>query len=148
MSDFGYLSDLKVQTDETVRCTIYNVVNPDGSNPVLFVVPGTTDNKMLFAALLENAAGAMARGTAPDPAAIERQQMEYRALYPIHVIRGWENVLGSDGQPVPYTVEKGHQFLRALPTWVFVRIRDFCESPTNFLRRRGPQLNGETIAKN
>jgi hypothetical protein len=38
----------------------------------------------------------------------------FAKLFSKYVITGWENVLGSDGKPIPYTPAAGEAFLRSL----------------------------------
>lgn len=72
-----------------------------------------------------------------DPGAALEQMAEQRAddreLYPTYVVTGWGGIPGSDGVAVPFSPENCADFVRALPDWLFDRVRQHASSPTNFL---------------
>lgn len=54
-------------------------------------------------------------------------------LYPRYVVVGWTGVRDRHGREVAFTVEACSAFLRALPLWIFRRLRVFCMRPESFI---------------
>lgn len=148
--DFSYLDALQVRPTATARFVLQQVRNADGTNPVLIVAPATNENKAFFAAQLELTAGSVARGARIDPESVSRFRKEMRALYPLHIVVGWENLQARGGTAVPFSVETCIKFISSLPDWVFDQLRVFCEAPIHFTPSHvaGPMIDGSALAKN
>lgn len=66
-------------------------------------------------------------------------------LFPRHVIRGWGGIVDrKTGEPVPFTPTNCEAFLRALPRWLFNRVRIFCLKPDNFVTAPDELPPGDT----
>lgn len=59
-------------------------------------------------------------------------------LYRDHVVVGWRGVLDKNGKDVPFTKENCDQFLRALPGWVFDKVRAFALLVRNYIDLEPP----------
>lgn len=56
-----------------------------------------------------------------------------RKLFVAHVLAGWKDMFDGKGKKVPYNKQNAEQFIKALPDWLFDRIRVFCNEITNFV---------------
>lgn len=64
----------------------------------------------------------------------QRQQIEDdRDLYPRYVIVGWGGIKDRRGREVRFSVEACTAWMRALPLWIFRRLRVFCMRPESFV---------------
>lgn len=61
-----------------------------------------------------------------------------RALFPKHVVVGWDNVVDSEGQRVPFSVEACSDFFEALPLWILDDVRLFALTASNFVASNIP----------
>ncbi len=61
-----------------------------------------------------------------------------RDLFPKHVVVGWEGVCDAEDNPVTFSQEACAEFLKALPTWIMVKLSGFVSVPTNFLPEELP----------
>lgn len=53
-------------------------------------------------------------------------------VYPGTIIVDWRNVVDTNHEAVPFTVENCAAFLQALPHSIFEGVRAFCSDPRNF----------------
>ncbi len=145
MADFSHLKAFDVKQDATVDYTIH-AITVNGVSPTLMVSPATEANKPYFNALLKRAGktARVARAGKVNLGMIEENRDEDRALYPLHIIKGWKDVLDSDGSEAKFTAEDAAKFLAAIPDWCFDDLRNFCGNPANFTET----VDVEVSAKN
>ena len=146
MADFSHLKTLDVSTDKTARFTIHQIT-VNGKTPTLIVAPATDANKPYFNALLKRAGKSVRqiRSGSINAGMIDENREEERALYPKHVVKGWEDMLdGTSGKDVPFSKSECAEFLGQLPDWIFDDMRTFCGNPANFTEL----MDVETKAKN
>lgn len=142
-SKFSYLEALAPKDSVPYKLREITI---DGRNPVLYVRPATKDNKGYFNALLK-AAASDAKKARSNEDAVSDARVEDRALYPEHVITGWDNVVdASTGEAVPYSPEEGAAFLQAIPDWLFDELRIFTGNVRNFVE--AGVVDTEQLAKN
>lgn len=144
MVDFSHFSSLKVK-DNTARYEM-DQITIQGESPVLIVSPATEDNKPYFNELLKRAASTsrkFKRGKISVDM-LSQNREEDRGLYPIHIIKSWEKVYDSSGEPVPFSVDAAKEFVAMLPTWLFDDLRAWCGEVANFI----DTLDVEITAKN
>lgn len=148
MANFDHLKKLDVTKDKTASYTLNQIVVNDLS-PVLTVAPATEANKGYFNALLKRASKSARQVAAGKVSAalIEENREEDRVLYPMHIVKGWENVFDSTGAEVAFSKEACAEFLEALPNWLFDDLRNFCGKPDNFVEVASLDLL-EDAAKN
>lgn len=132
MSDFSYLKKHEVTPDHVARFTLWQLEG----HPWLGVKPATQVNRRYFnASLKENArlANALRSGRQFDAAMVDETRAVDRTLYPLHVVVGWGNVIGTDGEPVSFSSEECAAFLSALPDYLFDEVRAFAANINNFV---------------
>ena len=124
-------SNLDVQKDTVAEMTLYQIE----SHPVLTLSPAAQANKPYLNALLKrnkHMARALKAG-AVDATTLDQNRDEDRELYAKYIIKGWKNVLDTDGKGVPFSQSAADQFLKALPDWLFDEIRTFAGDVNNFV---------------
>ncbi len=131
MADFGQLRALEVTADKTVEYTLHQV---EGS-PTLILAPATESNIPLFNAALKRAGQAANRVVANSKtlATIKDGRAHDRELYSRHVVKGWRGVVDVNGDEVPFTRDNCHDFLKALPDYMFDDLREYSRQPSNFV---------------
>lgn len=143
MSTFGHLKKLEVVPGRTREFPLYDLEE----EPVLTVGPATSANKGYNTEILKRgrkvAALINSGNIGEELATILRG--DDRKLYPVHVIKGWKGVIETGGEEVPFTPENCADFLRALPDWIFDKVRAFASDPRNFIEE---SLDAEAAAKN
>lgn len=134
-SDFSRLSQFSIDAD---RRATYRMSEVDlGAGDVTIeVAPATDANASYFNALVKQSKeGARAlRQAGATAAALDAQRALAVALYSRHVLRGWSGVVDASGKVVAFSPEEAEGFLRALPGWIFDRLRAFCSEPSNFVQ--------------
>lgn len=65
-----------------------------------------------------------------------------RALFPRHVVVGWENVFDAAGAPVSFTVEACLDLFAVLPQWILDEVRLFAFTASNFVSADSPTVAG------
>ena len=128
MNDFSYLSKLNVSTGSTSEYTMFEITG----EPVIILGPATEVNKPYFNAFLKRTRRSLAKGNDITPETMARNRDDDRALYPQFVMKGWRNVVDSEGKPVPFSVEAATEFVKQLPDWLFDGMRNHATSPRNF----------------
>lgn len=130
MSRFDQLKKLEVSGTKTARMTLHALE----SEPVLILAPATEENKPYFNGLLKRNARNLTRiqSRTITVSVTKENRDEDRRLYAEHVVRGWENVLDSQGNQVPFDKEVCLEFLTALPGYIFDDVRVFATNPRNF----------------
>jgi len=101
--------------------------------------PAGEANPGYFNAMLARAARRLAalqaRGGA-DALRVEdvaQNRAEDVALFPDHVVVGWEGILDDQGRTVDFSRENCAALLAALPEWIVDKIRNHAGSPERFL---------------
>jgi hypothetical protein len=126
--DFGYLS-LDEATAEFEMPWIRGT-------PTMIVRPANEANGAWQSGMLklsgnrQRAQLASGRVSAEDA---KKDREDDRKLYPRYVVVGWRNVVDPRGNPVKFSAEACDRFLRALPNWIFDKLRIFCMRPENFV---------------
>jgi hypothetical protein len=80
-----------------------------------------------------------------SPKMLEEIRDRDRALFPKHVITGWENVRDVDGADVTFSLAACKEFIEALPPDMFDEVREFAGDLVNF---RADVVDPEEVAKN
>lgn len=102
-----------------------------GSGEAFVVVrPATDANAKYQAGVLRLSGKRRSLTSKPSP---ERDRNDDRELYPKHVIVAWGGIQDREGSDVEFTEENVAAFLKALPNWIFDRIRVAAMRPENFL---------------
>jgi len=133
MSKFGHIKSANLTAEKTVEYTMHQIT-VNGKSPTMIVKPASEINKGYFNALLKRSARLQRKVQAGriDAATIAENRNEDRDLYPVHVIVGWKDVVGEDGQDVPFSSQDCADFLGAIDNFIFDDLRNFCGTPTNF----------------
>lgn len=149
MTDFSHLGRLEVSRDDLVPFT-FDEIDP----PPMLLVRCTVGNAGYQAAIRAQRADIQrrarrarerrgksrrGRGAERDPV-FELTREADRAAYPGNVVGDWRDVVDSEGADTPYGDEDCERFLRALPDWLFDRLRLYCLDPENFV---APALDDE-----
>ncbi|MHA1859164.1 MAG: hypothetical protein ACTSUU_06935 [Candidatus Thorarchaeota archaeon] len=129
--DFEHLKKLEVKAGETAPFTFYQIVG----EPVLHLAPATEANKPYFNALLKRSRKNQRRlqGGNFTATVIAENRDDDRELYPRHIVKGWDQVVDSDGESVPFSKEACADFLTALPDWLFDEARQFAVDASNYV---------------
>lgn len=151
--DFGHLRQFDVRADDVSDYKI-KAIMVNGRSPILLVKPATAANKGYFNARMKTSAAngdrirakvKKERGVVQLNAdTLDEVRETDRALYPSHVVTGWNDVIDANGEDVEFSAEACSDFLNALPDWVFDDLRVYCENTANFT----DVVNVETTAKN
>jgi hypothetical protein len=141
--DFSHLKQLDIK-DKT---TNYPIIDIQGEVvPTLKIKPATQSNSPYFNAILRKSkskVGSIQSGNI-NINMLDENRTEDRKLFPKHVIVGWENVVDSSGEAVPYTFSDCKDFVNAIPDWIFDKIRNFAATSENFVE----VINVEEKSKN
>ena len=131
MTDFSYLKKLDIAGNRTARFTIYQLEG----RPTLILAPATEDNKPFFNSLLKRSrrTNQQIRAGGINSAVIKENREEDRRLYPLHIVKGWEDVKDTKEKVVSFTTDNAKSFLEALPDWIFDEVRMFAGNPNNFV---------------
>lgn len=73
------------------------------------------------------------RKTQVDGDLLRESRDEDRELIALKCLTGWENVVDAKGQAVEFSPENAHDFLKALPDWLFDRFRTWIMNPRSFV---------------
>ncbi len=125
----------RYETKDTVEFVL-DVINPPNC-PVLVVAPFGESNRPLMREILRQ--GRTRPRTTSEAAYNENTRLD-KELMATHVVRGWRNVVDSEGHEVPFSKENALEFLQALPAWIFTRLRAFVTDPSNFVEQDGDLL--------
>lgn len=128
MSRFGNIRQQQVTTDKSV---VFYFDFLEG-RPGLRVVAGTAHNKPLQAFLTRQAAFLAKIRKQSDMTDDEKLEVVKKG-YASHVIRGFVDVLDSEGNVPEDTVENFKDFLDALDPIMFSELVNFCSDYTNFV---------------
>ncbi len=143
MSDFSYLDKLQVNDNVIIDFELDDIPG----EPILKISPASEGNKPYFNAVLK---GSMSRikqikGRKINTKMIESNRNEDRVLFAKHVIKGWEGIKDSKGKLAEFNQDNCLSFLKALPDFIFDKVRNFAADPVNFCEH---QVDIEEIAKN
>ncbi len=143
MADFGQLKALEVTAGKTVEYVIHQV---EGS-PVLILAPATENNIPLFNAALKRAGKAVNRAkiNSKTLSTIKEGRAQDCELYAKFVVKGWRKVVDVNSDEVSFTKENCHDFLTALPDYIFDDVREYAREPSNFV---DDLLDTEVVAEN
>jgi hypothetical protein len=131
--DFSHLQKLDIK-DKTARYSFYQIRD----EPTLILRPANEANKQYFNAVLSKSrknVRAIQAGHVNQSMIAESRNKD-RELYPSFVVVGWENVVDSQGEEVPFSSEACRDFLNALPDWLFDELRTFAAKSSNFAEDR------------
>lgn len=135
MTNFSNLDRLRVTADRTVRYVLTQI--PWHPAPVLIVSHAGEPNKGYWAAFLrQSTSKGRARQISTGkitPELIEETRETFRTLFPIHIVKGWENIVDANGNPVEYSPQACAEFLKALPPPIFDDVSNFCIQYANFI---------------
>jgi hypothetical protein len=134
MSKFSYFEKAKVSVNDTKKFPLNDIENPDGSSPTLILAPAAEPNKPYFNALLKKG-GRSTRQVVSGKLTLELLQEnrnEDKRLFPKYVIKGWENVFNSAGEPVEFSQAECEDFVNSMPDWLFDTIRNYAAIVQNF----------------
>ncbi len=131
MADFGQLRALEVTADKTAEYVLHQV---EGA-PTLILAPATESNIPLFNAALKRAGGATNRTKVGSKtlSTIKEGRAQDRELYARFVVKGWRGVVDVNGDEVQFTRDDCHDFLTALPDYIFDDVREYAREPANFV---------------
>lgn len=136
MSKFKNLQ--KYTVEATAECELFDIMNEDGSYPVLIVKPATSKNpeyynqQMRMAVARKEDALRYNSTKIIDALMLENQRKDDRELFPRTVIVGWKNVIDADGTIVDFNIDDCIDFLDAIPDYIFDKIREFAKNEANF----------------
>jgi hypothetical protein len=135
--DFGHLD--KLQIAKTAEVPLPEILNVDGTYPVLIGKFAGESNKPFHNAVLKRMKIRGRRGAMNISArAAKEARDEDKELYPSLVFTGWRNVQTQSGEDVPFSVAAASAFVERMPTWLFDRIRVFFSDPSTFLDENEP----------
>lgn len=145
MGDYSHLRALEVSTQTTSEFPL-DQITVNGVSPVLIVVPATDANKPYFNTLLKRAgkAARVIKRGAINSGMIDDNRDQDKELFSKHVIIGWRDQVGADGEEIPFSKQECADFLSCLPNWLFDDLRTYCSDPANFTEG----IDIEVTAKN
>lgn len=117
----------------------------------VIVRPATEANPLYFNAMMKRAGSRARRMVRTERITLEdaeQNRQEDRELFPRYVLVGWSGVLDSKNQPVPFNEDTAKEFCKALPSWLFDRIRNTAATPERFLDDGEPVPDPGTLAGN
>ena len=102
---------------------------------MLTLSPATEANKPYFNALLKRSRKNQKRlqGGSFTASVIAENRDDDRVLYPKHIVKGWDKVVDSEGNPAEFNHENLVGFIAALPDWLFDEARTFATEESNFI---------------
>lgn len=136
MGKFDHLKDLDVNETQTAEYELWEIQEEGKPVPVLILAPSGTANRPYFHDLL-NRSQSVARAAKKKSISarqIDENREDDRELFPRHVVKGWRYIPEADGTYSQFTEDNVRDFLKALPDWLFDRVRTFTAQPENFLR--------------
>lgn len=144
---FEYLSGLDVAGKTT------EVALPEiAPQARLTVKPADETNKPYYNALLklgaERMRNQMRRGDDLDPAVLKENRKVDADLFPKYVIIGWSGVLDKEGNKVEFTEAYCVDLIKAIPGWVFDKIRAAANTQERFVDWTQLEPNTEELVKN
>lgn len=144
MAKFDF-QNLNVADGRTGKLVLHQIAL-GGSTPFLTVKPATDATKGYYNAVLRRAGKSVrqVQAGAINASLMNENRDDDRRLYPLHIIVGWgyikddgEEVVGfmpdADGAKTPFTKENCHDFVAALPNWLFDDVRQYCGNSVNFV---------------
>lgn len=144
-SDFSHLAGKQVTRDLRTTLTLYQLAGA----PKLHMKPATEANKPYFNAMLrrtKRSARQLAKGNITAEM-IEENREHDRELFPKFVVTGWDDVVDSRKQPVPFSAEACVQFINALPDWIFDDVRNHAGEATSFVQDDEPEVDEDSTGK-
>jgi len=135
---FKNLSRFEVTRDSVAELHMREL----GPKAILTLAPATDANQLYhsnFMKLTAKVRKDISRGAAVDSEILETMRNIQRQLFPLFVIRGWENVegdpesegVGEDGM-VPYSREAAKELCQQLPDPLFDKLTLAAGAPENF----------------
>ena len=64
---------------------------------------------------------------------IEDNRADDRELFPKYIVKGWDDVVDSGGNEVPFSAEACREFFSQLPDWLFDDITEHAATLSNYL---------------
>jgi hypothetical protein len=134
MADFSHFKAFAVTSELRAEYS-FNAIEVSGKIPVLEIAPATEANKPYFNALLKRGIkyARQVQAGKVSTQALEDNRENDRELYPLYVVKGWQDVLDAKGKEVPFTQENVREFLSAIPAWAFDDLRNFAGNPISFV---------------
>jgi hypothetical protein len=137
-ADFSHLLRLHVEGGRTSAFELSDV----HGNPVLHGVLAGEPNKPYFNALLKRSAKKRLRAGKPVTVDEVKENRDHdRDLFPRMVLKRWERVVDSAGQPVPFNEENCRAFLGMLPDHIFDSVRNHFADHQNFVTNDDPVID-------
>lgn len=148
MANFSHLQTLDVKADNTAKYPL-DQIEVNGVSPVLTVAPATEANKPYFNSLIKRAQRYSKQVTSNkiNAGLIEENREEDRRLFPMHVLKGWEDMLDANGKPIQFNPQNAREFIDALPDWLFDDIRNFCTEVQNFVQESSIRVDVNEVGK-
>lgn len=153
MTDFGFLDNMQINSDDLAELTLGSVMLPNGKNPTFTGRLAGEQNKGYATALAQKGLknSKMNRGAAINAsmalAQAKKNRDEDRELFAEHVITGWNDVCDADGVDVAFSKDVCKQFFRKLPDDIFDQVRAYFGDTSNF--RDIPSIeDAEDLGKN
>jgi len=131
MSQFDHLKKLSASADKVTSYPLYQITD----EPELMLVQANSSNKEYFNASLRKNSGSIRRlrGQNFSAGMIDETREVDRELFAKFIIKGWKGVKDSEGKDVVWSKEVCHEFLKALPNYIFDDVRNFASDEANFV---------------
>lgn len=141
-ADFSHLAKLNVSTDKVVEFPLWMV----RGRPVFMVTSASEVNADYLNEMLRRTGKHLRqlRLGALDKDLIDENRRHVRALFPLHIIRGWKGVVDASGKEVAFSPDECVAYMKHLPDWIVDELSTFCQTITNFTDEIEPQA----VAKN
>lgn len=145
MTDFSHLQKHALTAERTAEFTFYQLAG----EPTFIVVSASDTNRDFTNAVLKRSGKNMrrVRNGAMTAGMLKEARDQDRELYPRYIIKGWLNVQDAKGKSVAFTPGVCHEYLKALPDYLFDELRAYCDMPANFLEEED-MVDVEQVAKN
>jgi len=139
MADFSFLDSQKVQGATSKELTLHGITMPDGSTPILEGIFAGETNTPYWNAQLKRQGKRLATTQAAVKAGdinsdlVKQGREDDRELYPLHVIKGWKNVVDAKGEAVKFTQAECAGLFEHLPNETLEVVRGFYGDHINFV---------------
>lgn len=146
MSKFSNLHRLDV-AEKTSWCDLPEI----GPDARIELRPANEANKPYFNALLKQSAKrarALARGASITADVLSKNRDEDRVLYASYVACNWNGIEDAENKVVAFSAEDCLDFFKALPDWLFDRVRNHASSPENYVEFGDVRVEGADLAGN
>jgi hypothetical protein len=138
MADFSFLDSQKTQGTVEKEFTLHGLTMPDGSTPILIGIFAGETNPAYWNAQLKRQGKRLATTQAAVKAGdinsehVKQGREDDRELYPIHVIKGWKNVVDAEGKTVAFNTANCQGLFEHLPNETVEALRGYFGDHINF----------------